>query len=295
MDRHLAWQRDKPVAADLFIPFLDRSLELLATDGRCGFICSDRWRFMAFAEAFRTKWLPRLKIVQQETFLAADAFLRDIDSYPHVLVAVKRETKTKLIAAPAVTKSKTLTELGCSVKVGPALGCTPAFVLEPGEDDVETELLWPWVDGTDVQEGAVIFAGRRVVAMYGDDGKLVNLDCFPFLKSRLERYQEKLKAQSIVRAGAPWFRPIDRVRVCDWKRPKLLVPEIAKVPRLAIDRAGMIPSHGVYAIFAPGDDVDGLYDRLCGGKLAGALNGIAPRVKGGYVRCYRRFLLEIPI
>lgn len=35
---------------DLFLPFLDRSFDLLAPDGRCGFLCADRWLYMAFAE-----------------------------------------------------------------------------------------------------------------------------------------------------------------------------------------------------------------------------------------------------
>ena len=34
---------------DLFLPFLDRALEQLRPKGQCGFLCSDRWRFMAFA------------------------------------------------------------------------------------------------------------------------------------------------------------------------------------------------------------------------------------------------------
>ena len=75
----------------------------------------------------------------------------------------------------------------------------------------------------------------------------------------------------------------------------MLIPELAKIPRLAIDRSGAIPSHGVYAILAPGDEVEALYEKLRDGKLAEALDGIAPRVKGGYVRCYKRFLERVTI
>jgi hypothetical protein len=100
-----------------------------------------------------------------------------------------------------------------------------------------------------------------------------------------------LKNRSVVRAGAEWYSTIDRVRAVDWKRPKILIPELAKKPRCAIDRSGAIPAHGVYAIFAPDDDVDAIYNKLKNGRLALALDGIAPQVKGGYVRCYKRFLL----
>jgi hypothetical protein len=127
--------------------------------------------------------------------------------------------------------------------------------------------------------------------MYDVEGKLVDLTRFPRLRTRLQRFREKLERRSIVHNGAPWYRPIDRVWASDWARPKLVVPELASIPRVAIDESGAVPSHGVYAIFAPDDDVARIYEKLKGGKLAAALEGIAPRVNGGFVRCYKRFLL----
>ncbi len=278
---------------DLFLPFLDRTLEALRPGGRFGFLCSDRWRFMGFAEGFRQKWLPALNIQSESTLSAAEAFVGDVDSYPTILIAVKRRKKKTKPRLEKRHRKKTLTELGCVVKVGPALGHTAAFVLDADEDDVEPELLRPWIDGSDIKEGSITRSGRRVVAMYGKDGTLIDPKQFPLLLARLKRFRKELKKRSIVRDGAVWFRTIDRVLAADWKRPKLLVPELAKVPRVTIDRSGAIPSHGVYAIFAPNDDVVALYEKLRDGKLATALEGIAPRVKGEYVRCYKRFLLMV--
>lgn len=278
---------------DLFLPFLDRALELLEPEGRIGFLCSDRWRFMGFAERFREKWLPGLDIESEMTLSSSEAFVDDVDSYPTILVAAKRRTKR---SKPHLKKRRewtTLEELGCVVKVGPALGHTPAFVLGPDENDVEPELLRPWLDGSEITEGAVVWGGRRVIVMYGKDGKLIDPERFPLLMARLKRFRKQLEQRSIVQNGAPWFRPIDRISVASWERPKLVLPELAKTPRVTIDRSGTIPSHGVYAIFTPDDDVEALYEKLCDGKLAKALDGIAPKVKGGYVRCYKRFLLEI--
>ena len=280
---------------DLFIPFLDRALELLRPKGRCGFLCSDRWRFMAFAEAFRRKWLPALNMISEESLSARQAFATDVDSYPAILIASKRPERVSAICRHSAEKGKTLKELGYIVRVGPALGHTPAFVLEPHEEDVEPELLRPWIDGSEIAEGAVNWRGRRVIVMYGDDGTLIDLNRFPLLTARLKQFADKLGQRSIVRNGAAWYRTIDRVRARDWRRPKLVVPELAKVPRLAIDRSGAIPSHGVYAIFAPDDDIDALYEKLRDGSLARALEKISPRVNGGYFRCYKRFLSEITI
>jgi adenine-specific DNA-methyltransferase len=280
------------IGGDLFLPFLDRTLDALITNGRCGFICSDRWRFMAFAERFREKWLSKLQIVSETTLSATEAFTKDVDSYPTILIALKRPPLKKS-QSTRIKKGRTIGELGYTIRVGPALGHTPAFVLERDEDDVETELLRPWVDGSEVQEGVIKWGGRRVITMCGSDGKLIDPKAFPKLKARLARFKKQLKQRSIVKNGAEWYTTIDRVISKDWKRPKILIPELAKVPRVAIDRTGKIPSHGVYAVFADDDQIEKLYEALRGGKLAKYLEGIAPKVKGGYVRCYKRFLINI--
>ena len=277
---------------DLFLPFLDRALERLRPGGRCGFLCSDRWRFMAFAEGFRRKWLPALDILSEDSLPAAEAFVSDVGAYPSILIASRRPRRAPAIRRDPARNEKTLGDLGYIVKVGPALGHTPAFVLEPHEKDVEPELLRPWISGAEITEGAIHWRGRRVIVMHCDNGALVDLERFPLLGARLRRFTDRLRRRSIVRNGAAWYRTIDRIRARFWMRPKLLVPEIAKVPRLAIDRFGAIPSHGVYAIFAPDDNVDALYEKLRDGGLARALEGISPKVKGGYVRCYKRFLLK---
>jgi hypothetical protein len=294
----IAYSKNLPpemTGGDLFLPFLDRSLEQLRLHGRCGFLCSDRWRFMAFAEHFRTKWLPHLEISSEDSMLATNAYNRDVDAYPSILIARRIGKEEMSLAAPAIRSRKTLRDFGFRVKVGPALGHTSAFVLEPGERDVERDLLRPWIDTSEIYDGTIVWLGRRVIAMHGNDGSLVEPKRFPLTLRRLERFRPILRKRSIVLKGAPWFRPIDRVCPSDWERPKLLIPEIAKIPRVALDLSGAIPSHGVYAVFAPNEKLGTLYDQLRGGGLAKALEGIAPRIKGGYTRCYKRFLEQITL
>ena len=189
----------------------------------------------------------------------------------------------------------TLDELQYVVKAGPALGHTAAFVIRPNEDDVEPEILLPWIHSSEILDDSITWQGRHVVAMFTDDGSLINLQRFPRLERRLKRFLPELRNRYIVRKGAPWYRTIDRIRARDWQRPKLLVPELAKTPGIAIDRSGAVPSHGVYAIFAPNDRIDPLYDALRDGGLGRALEGIAPRLKGNYLRCYKLFLSRVRI
>ena len=280
---------------DLFLPFLDRSFDLLEPNGKCGFLCSDRWLYMAFAERFRQKWLPWLDILSNDPVNAAEVFDRRVATYPTMLIASRRATKKT--SRPTATNSSglTLEELQYVIKAGPALGHTPAFVIGPDEDDVEPELLRPWIDAPEILEGSIEWEGRRVVTMFDNRGNLLNLQAYPRLSRRLKIVSAELTKRYIVQNGAPWYRTIDRVRAIDWLPPKLLVPELAKTPRVALDRSGAVPSHGVYAIFAPRGRIEDLYETLRDGGLARALDGIAPRLKGNYTRCYKRFLSRIRI
>ena len=280
---------------DLFLPFLDKALRLLRANGKCGFLCSDRWMYMAFGERFQQQWLPWLDILSNEPVNPADVFDRRVDAYPTILVASKRRTPKTQRRAAADNRQRTLAELHYVIKAGPALGHAPAFVVGPEDHGVEPELLRPWIGSPEVLDGSVQWSGRRVVVLFDDDGQLRDLRRFPRLERRLKTFMPELAKRWIVRNGAPWYRTIDRIRAADWLRPKLLVPELAKVPRIAVDRSGAVPSHGIYAIFAPGDRIEDLYEMLRNGGLARALNGISPRLKGNYTRCYKRFLSRVRV
>jgi hypothetical protein len=285
---------DKLRGGDLFIPFLDRSLTVLASGGRFGFVCSDRWKYSAFASAFRAKWGPLTRITSETRISSRKAFAKPVHSYPSITIGVKRAGAAR--KALSRTRGKTLEELGCSIRVGPALGGRAAYVIPAGPCDVELELLHPWVRASDIKDGRICSSGHRVVAMHDSDGDLLPLRAYPLLGKRLRRFQTALSGRSIVALrDRHWYRPIDRIRAEDWSRPKILVPELARKPRCAIDRSGAIPAHGVYAIFAHDDNVDRVYAGLKSGRLGRAIRKIAPQVNGGYWRCYKRFLSMIRI
>ena len=279
---------------DLYLPFLHRSFEHLATEGRCAFVCSDRWRYTLYAHDFRQKWCRAMHISTETAGEPREIFDRDAFVQPEILTATPQCDATP----PSPRKRKggsTLGDLGCTIRVGPALGVTQAFVLGPEEDGVEAELLHPWLDSRNIAAGSIQPSGHRVVSVFREDGTLIDLESYPEFASRLRRFEDRLRVRHIVRNGSPWYRSIDKIVVADWAGPKLLIPEVAKVPRIAIDRSGAIPSHGVYSVFFPGGDIEEIYDRLRDGKLARALSPIAPRIKGGYTRCYRRFLAMMRI
>ena len=280
---------------DIFLPFLDLGIESLETGGKLGYLCSNRWRYMAFASDFRRSRLPQVLVHNDQEVTAAEVYRRDVDIYPSVLVMEKQE-----ISATAVAPTRsgvTLSELGFEVRVGPALGCTDAYVIPATSTrEIEEELLAPWVDARSIREDHIVLDGRHVICLHDDVGNLRKIESFPGALAWLSRYKTQLSQRAIVaKHGAVWFRPIDKVQASKWSKPKILLPELAKVPRVALDLSGVVPSHGVYAIVPknPEADIEDLYKRLRNGGLAAALNGKAPKVKGEYVRCYKSILQEL--
>lgn len=287
---------DTVARGDLLLPFLDRAFSLLAPDARCAFVCSDRWRYAVYAQGFRDKWRDRIDFKSKPAAKPTEAFDRHVYVYPDILTASLRSSPKGERASRARRKQgQTLAELGCTVRVGPALGLTKAFVVQPDETPVEPELLHPWVDTDEVGATDVEWCGRRVIVTSDADGNLLDLQAYPRLRAHLEKHRERLTQRYIVRQGAVWYRTIDRIVPEDWSAPKLLVPELAKVPRAVMDGSGAIPSHGIYCIFPRGGEIEAIYDRLADGRLAEALEPIAPKVKGAYTRCYRKFLMQIRV
>ena len=48
---------------------------------------------------------------------------------------------------------------------------------------------------------------------------------------------------------------------------------------MALDRQGLVPSHGLYAIFPPADDVERVYDALRDGGFGRRLTENAPALQ----------------
>jgi hypothetical protein len=288
-----------PTAAkgDLFLPFLDRGIEALKVGGKLGFVCTDRWKFMGFAEGFRRSRLPEVNILQDRAVTPAQAYVEAASTYPSIVVMQRRGAVRKPV--PKTKIGVTLKEAGFEVRVGPALGCTDAYVL-PLEraHEVEEELLRPWLSPSDVGDGWIEKISKVVICLYDDDGKLQDIDRFPKAKAWMTRYRAVLEQRAVVRKQrAAWYRPIDKVSAKLWMQPKLLVPELSKNPRLALDTSGAVPAHGLYAIQARecSTDLHKLAAKLADGHFAKEIAKLAPRANGGYLRCYKRFIESLLI
>jgi len=134
--------------ADIYIPFIERSLGLLAPGGALSFICADRWMKNRYGGPLRRLVADRYHLRVYVDMVDTPAFLSDVIAYPAIFViGNEKGTVTRLAHRPAVDR-KHLTALACGLTSD---GELPSSVKEVG---IVTKGDDPWLleafDGLEV-------------------------------------------------------------------------------------------------------------------------------------------------
>lgn len=132
--------------ADLYIPFLERSLTLLGQGGALGFICADRWMKNRYGGPLRQMIAERYHLRSYIDMVDTPAFHSDVIAYPAItVIANEKPGKTRIARRPEISRpalkvlseavtAKTVPE-GSGVKevVGVAAGAEP-WILESSDE-----------------------------------------------------------------------------------------------------------------------------------------------------------------
>jgi len=91
--------------ADLYVAFIERSLGLLAPNGRVGFICADRWMKNRYGGPLRAMVSEGFHLDVMVDFTGCPAFLDEVDAYPAVVI-IRRGlgTVTRVAFRPEVSE-----------------------------------------------------------------------------------------------------------------------------------------------------------------------------------------------
>jgi hypothetical protein len=91
--------------ADLYIPFIERSLKSLAASGRLGFICADRWMKNRYGGPLRQLVSEKFHLKVYVDMVDTEAFHSDVIAYPAITL-ITRETPgaTRIAHRPALTE-----------------------------------------------------------------------------------------------------------------------------------------------------------------------------------------------
>lgn len=97
--------------ADLYIPFIERSLTLLAKGGCLGFICSDRWMKNRYGGPLRNLVANQFHLKVYVDMVDTLAFHSDVIAYPAITIITNEEAGPTRIAHRPAIEHKTLTTL----------------------------------------------------------------------------------------------------------------------------------------------------------------------------------------
>jgi hypothetical protein len=92
--------------ADLYIPFIERSLSLLATGGTLGFICSNRWMKNRYGGPLRQLVAEHFHLKFYIDMVDTPAFLTNVIAYPAIAVISRQKPgKTRIAYRPNIHRS----------------------------------------------------------------------------------------------------------------------------------------------------------------------------------------------
>ena len=97
--------------ADLYIPFIERSLSLLSKKGKLSFICADRWMKNRYGGPLRQLIAEEFHLKAYVDMVDTPAFHADVIAYPAItLIAREKKGPTRIARQPEIS-STTLKEL----------------------------------------------------------------------------------------------------------------------------------------------------------------------------------------
>lgn len=188
------------------------------------------------------------------------------------------------------------------ISAGPATGYNPAFVVDAETAaDLDETLVHPTVRGRDVGRFMIGSPDRAFMVIpyvWDADGKanLVDLDEYPRTRRWLEKHRGALEARHAVRKwGKAWWDLHDPITLPLHRTEKLLVPDVARRNRFAVDPGKCVPQHSAYYLLPDGIDADVLAAVLNSAPVELVMRSIAPLVKDGFSRYRRQYLLQLPI
>lgn len=89
--------------ADIYIPFIERSLQLLGAAGTLGFICADRWMKNRYGGPLRQLVADHYHLRSYVDMMDTDAFHAEVSAYPAIFVIAKEQGNvTRLAHRPAI-------------------------------------------------------------------------------------------------------------------------------------------------------------------------------------------------
>jgi hypothetical protein len=125
--------------ADLYVPFIERSLSLLNPGGRLGFICSDRWMKNRYGQPLRSMISKSFSLQYHVDMTGTDAFHGDVSAYPSITVIAREQLADTRLAHRPVISASGLKSLAGALEAGETVDLNVHVVRNAVKDGA------PWI------------------------------------------------------------------------------------------------------------------------------------------------------
>jgi adenine-specific DNA-methyltransferase len=272
--------------ADLYVAFIERSLELLEPNGQLAFLCPGNWTRNVYGGAVRKAFTSHGHLKAIVDFSDVDSFHTPADAYPHFFVFEKGTSGSTRIVLMAGAKTiaqsgnaivrtflpsssplllnrnaaaartlelarqrfPKLEDADCTIRVGSATGCNQVFLGSSKDLPVERSRLVPFVNAGSIRKGKVQWDGVHIVNVFDAEGKVIKLEHFPRIAAYLRKHKRQLQSRAKASNSKNWWRSIDSLHPDWYSSPKLLVVDVSAIPVIGIDKMGLCAGSGVYQI-----------------------------------------------
>ncbi len=333
--------------ADLYIPFIERSLNLLLSTGSLGFICSDRWMKNRYGGLLRSLVSREFHLAVYVDMVGTNAFTEEVTAYPAITVFNRTSgEKTSIVHRPPISSSSlseiataiatnnpgsapglfrkasiqqcgtepwileasdriallrrlekdypSIEDVGCRVGIGVATGADRHFIAPYESLAVEPDRKLPLATTKDISSGQVKWRGLGVINPFEEDGRLVDLEQYPLLKSYLEARKNDIAGRHCAKKSPDrWYRTIDRIWPDLAKEPKLLIPDIKGEAHIVYERGELYPHHNLYYVTSTEWNLHALQAVLLSSITKLFIAAYSTQMRGGYLRFQAQYLRRL--
>jgi hypothetical protein len=126
--------------ADLYVPFLERSLSLLADGGQLAFICADRWTKNRYGGPLRSMVSDDFHLRAYVDMVDTPAFESDVIAYPAITLIERTKSGATMVAERPTIEASTLSRLAKALRNGESCAELGVSLVEHAGSGSE-----PWV------------------------------------------------------------------------------------------------------------------------------------------------------
>lgn len=291
--------------ADLYVPFIERSLGLLKAGGQFSFICADRWTKNKYGGPLRAMVTKDFHLKAYVDMLDTPAFDADVIAYPAITLIERAPAGATLVAKPLALDPAQLASLARQLRTGTTDESQGVAAIERIGQGSE-----PWVLSASGKrallrrleatfpslEEAGCKVGIGVINPFEDDGSLADLARHPKLRAYLERHRAAIAGRHVAKKSpASWYRTIDRITPALATRPKMLIPDIKGSAHVAFESGQLYPHHNLYYVVSDDWDLRALQAVLLSAVARQFVAAYSTTMRGGFLRFQAQYLRRIRV